>query len=133
MIRTESMVIPRWTPWGKPQSADRILDDVALVHTAGHGGLYIRPNSVASRALERTIGNSPFLNEPHWWEEDEDGPLAMAALLLEIDPVDFAPMEYNLECFEETLRRFTRRNPDRPEYARLLERWEHARREGRIR
>ena len=68
---------PRSTPWGEPTSADHIGDDIWLIDTPRHGGLFIGSHSKS--ALPAAIGDS-FMHGQNWAEEDIE--MAIAAALL---------------------------------------------------
>ena len=68
---------PHSTPWGVPTSADHVGDDIWLISTPGHGGLYIGRGSQS--ALPAAVGRS-FLDGPNWAEEDCEMVIAVALL-----------------------------------------------------
>ena len=57
------------TPWGEAQQVENVADGIAIVHTAGHGGIKLSPerNRMVPSPLRRSSG---------WYEEDCEGQIA---------------------------------------------------------
>ena len=65
------------TPWGTAQNVEQLGDEVWMVSTAGHGGLYI--TGEAQRALPAAVRRT-FINGGAWAEEDCEACIALAIL-----------------------------------------------------
>jgi len=59
-----------YTPWGKAQEVTQIFDNIWMIETASHGGLYIA-DELASIIPQSFIDNT-FLKYRNWYEEDCD-------------------------------------------------------------
>lgn len=88
------------TPWGSAQTVEQLGDEVWMVTTAGHGGVYMTAKAV--RRIPAAV-RSTFMNGASWAEEDCEASIALA--ILERKGVVTAS---RLHCGVETLRRAAR-------------------------
>ena len=65
------------TPWGSAQSVHQLGDEVWMVSTASHGGVYV--TGAAARAIPAAVRRT-FINGANWAEEDCEACIAIAIL-----------------------------------------------------
>jgi len=82
--------IPKHTPWGHPQSTEKIADGVVFFDTASHGGYWLSSDRRSQMTDE--VRDIPTFAGGNWYEEDCDACLVPIGLphLFESGQVDHA-------------------------------------------
>ena len=75
-ILFETYLQGRSSPWGKIQTAHKIVDGIYSVTTAGHGGLWLSDEK--KKKLPKSY--KPYTGNRRWAEEDEDGTIVLQHL-----------------------------------------------------
>lgn len=65
-----STAIPTYTPWGKPDSMEKIAPGIVRFHTPSHGGYWLSPERVAE--MPKPLREFKPFAGPNWYEEDAD-------------------------------------------------------------
>lgn len=84
------------TPWGAIQQYNRLAEGVYVVHTAGHGGIWLSDARIAELPDEY----DPFTGTRRWAEEDEDAALVLqhlGLLSLITEPLELEVTEGDIE------------------------------------
>ena len=65
------------SPWGPVQDQEQLADGIVQVHTAGHGGIWLRLDR--QKQLPAWARNIPatYCYKPTWWEEDSEALVPM--------------------------------------------------------
>jgi hypothetical protein len=64
---------PRWSPWGKPDKAERIAEGIWFVSSPSHGGFHISKDRNAKVPMVvRAMTSRHGLGFSGWYEEDVD-------------------------------------------------------------
>ena len=73
------------SPWGRVQKQQEILPGIIVVHTAGHGGIWLSPERQAQLPAWALEISSSYCPKPMWWEEDCESQVIMYVFFEEIE------------------------------------------------